>query len=51
MSLLGKSAAAFAGYKGVKGGVKAMAAIAAGRWLYNKWQTSNGSRRSSSDMI
>ncbi len=39
MSILGKTAAAFAGYKGVKGGIKAAAAIAAGRWLYGQWQS------------
>lgn len=40
MSFLAKSAAIFGGYKGMRGGMKAAAAIAAGRWVYNKWQSS-----------
>lgn len=51
MGLLGKSAAMFAGYKGVAGGVKAAAAIAAGRWMYNKWQSSRSGNRDTSSSI
>jgi hypothetical protein len=51
MSLLGKSAAMFGGYKGVKGGMKAAAAIAAGRWIYSKWQSNRANNRDVSTTI
>lgn len=53
MSVLEKSASMFRGYDGVKGGMKAAAAFAAGRWLYNKWQSNraNSSSRDSAATI
>lgn len=48
MGLLGKTATAFAGYKGVKGGIKAAAALAAGRWLYGQWQSHRSNSTSES---
>jgi hypothetical protein len=50
MGILGKTATAFVGYKGVKGGLKAAAAIAAGRWIYNQWQSHQSTKSSSNAM-
>lgn len=53
MGILGQTATAFAGYKGVKGGLEAAAALAAGRWLYGQWQSRrvNSPMKSSSNVM
>ncbi|HET9238253.1 MAG TPA: hypothetical protein VFO10_13415 [Oligoflexus sp.] len=44
-NLFGRSAPAYSRNRGVGGGLKGLAAIAVGRWLYKKWMSSRSQRQ------
>jgi hypothetical protein len=48
LNALGGSVSTFAGRRGFRSGVKGLAAIAVGRWLYGKWMSSRSQRQSGS---
>lgn len=47
-NLFGRSGAAYSRNRGMSGGIKGLAAIAVGRWLYKKWMSSRSQRQNRS---